>query len=285
MRGGEHRHVREGWIGADCPFCGEVDKYHLGYKDGTWVCWICGIHRMHDVLIHLMRMDVGKARGIAKELRDNRYAEGSGFEKTRAGGKLILPNDLGPLRAAHRDYLAGRGFDPDELVTRWGVQGIGPLGGALAWRVWIPIHYGETVVSWTTRAIADHGSRYVSASPEQEKIRHKELLFGEQWAGSTVVVFEGPLDAIATGPGAVALCGVGYTPSQVLRLSRYGNRIVAFDNEPQAQRRAKKLARDLGAFPGSTRVLRLDAKDAASADPEELQRLREKLGTAHTRWR
>lgn len=273
-KAGEHRHVREGWLGVDCPFCGSVDKFHLGFRDGAWVCWVCGVHRGGDVLAHLLGVSTREAITLARTINADLDAKAPASTKLFASGKLEMPLDVGPLRAAHIKYLKKRRFDPDELSERWGVRGIGHLGGNLAWRIFIPIHYRGDVVSWTTRAIVDGGMRYISASPKQERIRHKQLLFGEEFCGNAVIVHEGPLDAIKTGPGAVALCGIGITSAQVLRLSRYALRYICFDNEPQAQKRAEELSRTLASFPGSTKIVRLDAKDAAEADESELEELR-----------
>ncbi len=195
--------------------------------------------------------------------------------------KLVVPAGVGPLWAPHRAYLERRGYDPDVLEELWGIQGIG-ISGNLSWRIWIPIHLEGRVVSWTSRSIGDEdGAKYITASPTEESVSAKTLLYGEGYVRSTVIVHEGPADVWATGPGSVATLGLSYTQQQMLHISRYPTRVICFDNEPPAQRVARKLANELKLFPGDTYVVHLESgKDPPECDPKELQEFREKfLGT------
>ena len=168
-------------------------------------------------------------------------------------------------------------MDPKTTPLRWGVMATGPHG-RLAWRLWIPIHVNGQVVSWTTRAIGDHvRPRYVSASPEEEIVSHKSVLYGEDLAGPTIVIVEGPLDVWAIGPGAVGVLGLQVTPEQINRMGRYPLRVLCFDNEPAAQRRASRLADLLASFPGDTDIDRLETgDDPADAEKEEIEELRKR---------
>lgn len=195
---------------------------------------------------------------------------------TPRAAQVALPPGLGPLLPIHRKYLSRRGFDPDELERLWSIQGIG-LVTHLAWRIFIPILYQGEVVSWTTRATTDDGMRYISARPDQERLDAHTLLFGEDYARHTIIVCEGCLDAIKIGPGAVATLGIKYTTAQVLRMSKYPRRVILFDNETMAQRRARKLAGDLSVFPGETLNCCLTSgKDAAEASHRDVEELRQR---------
>lgn len=267
-----HHHTRAGWINFDCPFCGRGShKYHMGYnKWAAYVnCWRCGPHKIIDTLVEL-GMPWRDAREVYHGLeRDYKY------EKPKRG-TLKLPKHEKTLLPRHIRYLAHRGFDPNRVTRLWDLRGIG-INARLPWRILIPIYFRSEIVSWTTRAVGS-GLRYISASAEEESINHKELLYGEDFLSHSVIVHEGPLDVWATGPGAVALCGTSYTTSQLGRLSRYPKRIVCFDSEPDAQKRAKRLCDDLEVFPGDTiNVVLESGKDAAEADPDELKQLRKLL--------
>lgn len=195
-----------------------------------------------------------------------------------SGGRRVLsPPNLQACTGAYRRYLEGRGFDPDVIPPLWGVKATGPIG-RLSWRLWIPIRLGDTVVSWTTRAIGKTDARYISAKPEQEVICHKHLLYGEDLAGQAIVVVEGPLDVWAIGPGAVAIMGLQTTQEQIERIGRHPLRAICCDSEPAALRRAEKLARVLQQYPGSTHLVELETgKDAAEAEQGELDELRQKF--------
>jgi hypothetical protein len=63
----------------------------------------------------------------------------------------------------------------------------------------------------------------------------------------------------------------------MLQIGQIPFRVLCFDSEPDAQRRAHELARQLQAFPGETIVVKLETgKDPNSADPTEIKQLRER---------
>lgn len=275
--GGQHRHVRRGWLGVDCPWCGlGTKKYHLGInlRSFATVCWRCGPHGLANALSLLTNTPLpecigwlgpvsrGKSRGDRGDLPE---------------GRLKIPKEVGLLSKPHLQYLQGRGFNPQEIDALWGpLGGIGPLGW-LKWRVFIPIIYRGETVSWTTRTIGDHPSRYISAPPENEKIPHKQTLYGIDHAVNAIVVCEGPTDVWRLGAGAVATFGLKVTPQQVLMISRFPLRAICFDNESFAQRAARRLAHQLSVFPGRTLVLQVDAPDLGEASRKEIKLIRKTI--------
>lgn len=277
---GEHHHTRAGWENCDCPYCGAgTNTYHLGFPERGFACscWKCGRHGVIETVALLLGETEGKVRSLFKGL-DLTPARSSKAERKPIRAHCLLPKGLGPLLGAHMRYLRERGFDPEELEKLWGIQGIG-IASRLAWRIFIPIHYRGEVVSWTTRSISpDAGQRYLSASESEEKLPHKSLLYGADKASQAICIVEGPIDAWAIGPGAVATCGLGYSDQQLERMTRFPVRAVCFDNEPQAQRRARDLINTLSVFPGTTLNIQLDAKDAAEASCKEIKQLRKAIG-------
>lgn len=283
-RGIEHRqHGDRGsnagyeWVQVDCPFCSPGSgKFRLGVHKarGSWNCWLCGPKRSTEAWAAVLHLDAKAARAITASV-----PRLDTVEDTRPTGKLVLPDDLGDLKGAHKRYLRSRGFDPDQLAAVWGVKGIGPEGGSLAWRIFIPIVYRGQMVSWTTRSLIDEGIRYVAAGSERESMRGKALLLGGDFVQHACVIHEGPMDVFKTGPGAVSLCGIAYTPAQVRLLSEIPRRVICFDSEPIAQQRARQLRDILLVYPGTTHVVELTSgKDAGSAAEAELQELREYAG-------
>ena len=265
----EHRNVRHGWIGLDCPWCGTIGKYHLGIslEDKFASCWQCGYHSLPAVLVELSSLSYGEAKRRVGQVR------GVGPQERPRTGSLRLPEGLGPLGAPHIAYLRSRGVDA-RIERFWGLRGIG-LASRLAWRIFIPVvDRGETV-TWTTRSIGDGG--YVSARPDEEKVPIKHCLYGIDHMRHAAVVVEGPADAWRIGPGAVATFGINYTQEQVRRLAEIPIRAVCFDREPGAQRQARKLCRTLEAYPGRTERVELDADDPGSASEEEVSALRERF--------
>jgi DNA primase len=115
----------------------------------------------------------------------------------------------------------------------------------------------------------------LSASPNEESFPHKKVLYGADKAKNTIVVVEGPADAWAIGPGAVAVFGLEVSTVQYREISSYPTRVICFDNQPVAARRADKLASRLCKEPGDTYIVRLESgKDPADSDPQELLQIR-----------
>lgn len=274
---GEHHHVSQGWVGMDCPRCSPgTGRFRLGYRldraSGWCSCWSCGpVHLAWALacLSHKQRRDV---EGM---LLEHRISGGAPAEKPQ--GKLVLPGNRGPLRKAHRDYLEGRGFDPDELVDLWGLEGIG-TDHRYPWSIFIPASLDFQTVSWTTRALCpgSSGRRYKSAAQGEQKVPLKHLLYGEDMARNAVIVVEGPADAWAIGPGAVAICGLPVTTEQIAKILRYPLRVVAFDAEDAAQRAADALTAQLCLLPGETHNLLFSGKDPASSPRSEILRVRKR---------
>ena len=270
-----HSEGRSGWIQTTCPDCGDVSskggsKFYLGISTSTGAsnCWRCGRKSTARVLATLTNLPI---KEILKQL-DNLTFDAAPIRKK---GRLALPGGRGPLLPGHVGYLHTRGFDPTMITDFWGVEGIGQTHW-LAWRLFIPIHYHGKVVSWTTRSVKTHERlRYISASLEDEAVPHKSILYGADFARHAIIIHEGPLDVWATGPGAVATCGTSVTEAQIHEMIHYPVRVVCFDNEPEAQARAKALANMLSVYPGITHNVVLETgNDAADADQAEIAELR-----------
>lgn len=257
-----HEHCRDGWVQLDCPSCSpNTQHWRLGFNIayGYVNCWHCGRLGLAETLAE----SSGRSRSQVRSLLGG-LERRSAPRRERVRGTLKLPEGLAPLRKAHRRYLESRRLDPDEIVSKWEVQGIG-LAVELSWRLFIPIHYHGDVVSWTTRSIADnHKLRYRSAGSTDEAIPHKTLLYGEDYARHSIVIVEGPIDAWTIGPGCVATCGTGLMGNaQLARIAKYPVRAICFDSEPKAQSRARDLMRQLRGFPGKTFNVELESgKDA-----------------------
>ena len=280
---GQHEHAREGWIQIDCPWC-RSGTFRLGInlKNAYSNCWLCGSHTLFDTLHTACKTNIDKReltkalKGIPRDYTPQR----------RHTGSLSLPSGVVPLQTAHLSYLKERKLEPQAVSRRWKIQGISHLGGQLSWRLFIPIHRHGKIVSWTTRAIGDKTPRYLTARPDQESISAKHLLYGNDAVTScTVIVHEGPVDVWSTGPGSVATLGASYTYHQLASIANYPQRYICFDNEPEAQKRAKKLCNDLSVVAGITKNILLETgKDSAEIDTEELKQLKSLLKNNDNTW-
>ncbi|KKN88420.1 hypothetical protein LCGC14_0249830 [marine sediment metagenome] len=269
---GDHRNVREGFVGIDCPWCGhENGKRHLGIsiEDGFGTCWQCSYHSLASILHTISGLPYDRIRALLDGLPQTRLRK-----KQVHRGHLRLPDGHSYINGAHYRYLRGRGFDALKVVGLWHLGGF-TLHPQYNWRLFIPIHYRGEVVSWTTRSTGRvESGKYKSATPEQSVIPIKELLYGEDHARHSVVVCEGVTGVWRIGPGAVALFGMAATIQQVKKLSQFSLRVICFDNEPEAQRRADKLAELLAPYPGKTERVCLKSPDPGGATADEVAEIR-----------
>lgn len=271
---GQHHHARAGWVQLkNCPWCGS-QSYHLGVSLQGFgcSCWKCGKHSLYKTLLEL---------GVSAQALHAVYkSTPRQTQEKQAVTRLKEPARLGPLLPAHNRYLRSRGYDPKEIVRLWGAKGLGPDGGRLAWRIYIPVVMRDKVCAWTARAIGPNVSqRYLSNSPRKDGgVNVKDTVYGLQHVTHSAVIVEGPLDAWAVGPGAVATFGTAFTSRQVLLLSKIPYRYICFDNELEASHKAEELAQMLSHFPGTTAVISIDAKDPGSASKKELHLLRKTAG-------
>lgn len=248
-----HHHVSNGWVGIDCCHCSpKSGRFRLGIPEdsGGWAtCWVCGPKRLVDMLAEATGEPVRKILALVKD--HGGLETDSPRAEIKAGGKFLPPEGVGPLLRAHRRYLEDRRLDPDEVASLWGVQGIG-VAPRCQWSLFIPVRLGTEPVSWTTRSIGSTGQRYKTAEPHEEKVHVRNLLYGEENARHAIVVVEGAPDVWSIGPGGVGTLGTGFSQSQVLRMSKYPVRVVVFNAEPDAQRRARNLCKVLKVFQGDT---------------------------------
>jgi hypothetical protein len=205
--GGQHHHVQFGYVGFDCPTCSpDWQAFRLGYnlEKQFLSCWVCGFRPLISTLAEVFRTTTHEIKQLLN-LVEKEYKKVNVY-----AGKLVLPKNLVPLMNQHKRYLRQRGFDLNELESIWRInQGIG-ISSYLCWRVFIPIYHKGKVVSWTTRSISDEvDKRYINASPSEEAMKIKSILYGEEFCNHSVIVCEGPTDAWNVGCGAVCTFGLG----------------------------------------------------------------------------
>lgn len=269
------RHWRHGWANIRCPYCcSDSYKLGIGVDQLGGYCWSCGNKSAWEAIKkvcprvrteHLKEVWKNKKRLPGKPVRDR--------------GTLVEPQTR-PLTADHKEYLLGRGFDPEALESLWGLrtmdsQWIGKQ--KFDGEIYIPIDMFGKQMAWQVRHTeAEARNRYRAPPDKFTNCPIKETLYGWDKTSHTVIVVEGVTDVWRVGPGAVATYGTSFTEEQVALLGMKSRRLICYDNEPLAQAKADALAEALGAFPGQTMVLELetgsDPGDAAEHELEDLRR-------------
>lgn len=256
---GEHQHCTEGWINVHCPFCSSTN-YHLGVSENAIAChcWRCGTHPRIQVISRLLNVSIPEAKKLLRK-----YAGGTRQRKKIEEPRISIsafrfPQPNGALKTAHKKYLARRGFDPEQLEREWKLIGTGPVsfldGISYNHRIVAPIYWDGKIASFQARDITNKAAaKYLACPMEREIFHHKYILYGkpEAWENAkTLIVVEGITDVWRLGAAAVATFGIEFTATQVNRLLKMGNKqfFIIFDDEPQAQKQARKLAHKLKAM-------------------------------------
>lgn len=258
----EHHHGTPDWINIHCPFCTGSKNFHLGiniYQPMVSHCWRCGGHSTASALARILNQPVEKMKQLIQE-----YAGPTGTIRKKAEEPRvsILPIKFPQpyfehLNEAGKKYLERRGFDPEKLEKKWRLKQTGPVSFldkiAYGNRIIIPIHWSGELISFQTRDITGKSDkRYLACPMKREVIHHKRIVYGKEkeWSKHpALIVVEGVVDVWKLGSSAVATFGTSFTMEQVLALSRIHNKFfIVYDNEPQAQQQARKLAVKLKAL-------------------------------------
>ena len=284
--GGEHQHASQGWVNVHCPFCVGPQNYHLGISSehSGCHCWRCGGHSMTETISKLLAVPISEAQRIMA--RYGVVISSRKAEPRVSIHPLKYPQPYGPLTNRGKRYLAKRRFDPDYLEFEWGLLETGPVSflDSISYgnRLLIPIHWNGELVSFQTRDITEKSDRkYLACPMKREAISHKTILYGKQeyWPSSEIVIIvEGVTDAWRLGPRAVAVFGIEFKMEQVLQLARthFKRYYIIFDNEPQAQEQARKLAVKLKAL-GKRAIIRTVEDDPGNMKQDDADHLVQEL--------
>lgn len=261
------------WIGINCPRCRDY-KYHLGYNETTksFSCWRCGKMKLIEAVQYFANVDRKKAVKIIKDYGGFKSDATYKREAKEKDIDVIFPRGtLNEFPKRHKKYLESRNFDPEYLINTWDLKATGHLGN-YRFRIIAPIYFNNTLVSYQGRDITGKSEiRYKTCAKEFERIHHKHILYGIDYAQkSSVLVVEGVTDVWRMGFGSLGTFGTSFTTEQVLLLHKHYKRIfIWFDQtDPEAQEQAHKLTYRLITL-GTKEVYQLDID--VDCDPANLK--------------
>ncbi|MBR4396787.1 MAG: toprim domain-containing protein [Methanobrevibacter sp.] len=244
---------KRSWIHVNCPFCKNPADTHFNggfYQlNPHFYCWRCGSHSHYDAVAKVLNISISQV----KELFDtyNYISKEKAPVRIARGQNLELPGYH--LDDNEKEYLSGRGFDPDYLQSKFHIRGGGTIG-EWSYRILIPIYYHDVLVSWTGRSILSKDyqkehkiPRYKNLSIEQSVINPKEIFFNlDNCDKDSVILVEGPFDVLRMGDDTICSLGTSVTREQELFLKNHFKKVfIAFDNEPAAQEKARHLGMNL----------------------------------------
>lgn len=271
--------VREsrGWTNTNCPFCRSPIDTHCngGFSETVpaYNCWRCGKHNWAQALSLILKVSPIEAKRLVGDTSSEKMS------RKKANGKNLSLPGFETLTEREMSYLEGRGFDVVELQKKFGIRG-GGIAGEWSYRIIIPIFYEGELVSWTGRSILSKEQinelnipRYKNLSVEASAINPKDVLFNiDNCRSDSAIMVEGPFDVLKMGDDCCCSLGTSVTNAQKLLLSkRFKKVFLAFDNEPAAQEKARKLGREIYQLGIEVEVVDI-CGDFGKNDPGELSK-------------
>jgi len=274
-----NKHCTEGWVNIHCPFCPGSQGFHLGISidHGGAHCWRCGGHSTIKIISKLLGLPNQSAKKILQKYQ-SRTARRISREPQVSIHPIKFPKPNYPLSAPYKKYLNKRGFDADKLEQQWGLLQTGPVSFldeiSYARRIIIPIMWGGEMVSFQARDITGKSDlKYMACPKKREKIHHKNIVYGKQEIlenSDAIIIVEGVTDVWRLGEQAVATFGIEFRMEQVLLLSKFdADFFIVFDDEPQAQKQAKKLSTKLKTLGKRAHIISGIKDDPGSMNQDE----------------
>lgn len=287
------KNVTAGWINIKCPFCeeyGDPDlSQHLGINPATggFHCWRCKERGTLVKLVGHYEKSLNRAREIIGPYlpEGKKTPYGANKERKKTVSEIKMPAYFSSLSITAKNplvksFLKTRGFDPLETCQKHNLSYAGHLGN-FKFRMIIPIFLQNKMVSFQGRDITGKSpSPYKALSDEKSSVSIKDTLYeiDEIIPGNTMIIVEGILDQWKMGSGSVATYGTMWTKEQVLLLqSKNPQKIfILFDNEPNALRCAKELAREIWFC--ETEVITLtNHNDPGECSQKEIKEIKEAI--------
>lgn len=281
--------TNKGWVNTRCIYCGG-SSYKLGFNpDGNYTtCFACGSHPLKETLSKILNLSKNELNEILPEY-ETRISQLKLLERKerKAVSQLKLPTDT--FTPLERKYLKKRNFNPSYLNKRYNIVG-GGITGDWKYRIIIPMILNGEIVSWTARSILSKSKleelkipRYKNLSIDESIIDVKSTLFNlDNCKSKTVVLTEGPMDVLRFGDNSVCSFGTSITQQQIEILAdRFEKIYILFDNEEEAQKKAKKYGMELSALGVDVEVVNafedFNKNDMGECTEDEIKVIKQEL--------
>lgn len=286
-------------VNSNCPFCDtKIDSFNMGFNPaGDYcTCWKCGGHNLQLTLSKLLSIPKNQIDEVTEQYKGRTSLLNTLNGKKIAKAKhLELPTDT--FTPMERKYLTSRNFNPKLLHDKYKVVG-GGITGDWKYRIIIPLIINGKIVSWTGRSILEKSKlkelnipRYKNLSIEESVINPKETLFNlDNSLRKEVIITEGCFDVMRFGglnfnKNDNIICSFGTTMTEgqlKVIVDRYEKVFMMFDNEPEAQKKARKYGLQLSSMGLSVEVVDFysdfGVNDLGDCSDEQVNIIKKELG-------
>lgn len=209
-------------------------------------------------------------------------------KKQAKATRIELPTD--GFTIAERQYLLSRNFSPRMLKEKYKVVG-GGITGLWKYRIIIPLVLDGKIVSWTARTILSKEKqqelkipRYKNLSIEESVIDVKSILFNlDNCRKERVILTEGPMDVVRGGDDVCCSFGTSLVQEQIKLLAdKFKKVFILFDNEIEAQKKARKYGMELSSLGVDVEVVDaysdFNKNDMGDCTEQEIKEIKTELG-------
>lgn len=264
-------------ISVVCPMCKSFkeqsyNKQKLVIRTDNFLvhCWICGyknrnllnlIKRYHTNLIHEYKNNFLNAEDLTQIRQDEKLTNKQvmlpdGFQL------LVRTNNRDSYAVSAKKYLKSRGVNSVHDLWYWKFGITSDYESGCKYRIIIPSYndFGN-LNYWTARTwikkVGRYGHKY--KNPDVERT---QVIFNENnidWHEELTLV-EGPFDLIKCNENATAVLGSELSGNYKLfqKILKHKTPVLlAFDNEPKAQKKQMRIANTLNEFDISVRILEM----------------------------
>lgn len=270
------------WLGIPtCLWCGAPNN-HLAINVNTKIvkCWKCGAKGKSLVKFVQLYFNCSPKEAIDKLSAFQNFSDADfqPYQKqTYSNSSLSLPEEATDLDQSHINYLISRNYDPDFLIKKYKIKGTSFLG-KWAWRIIIPVYEQGRLVSFTSRDITNLSlERYKSCPASLEVINIKDCLYNRETAQAVGIVMEGAFDVWRIGDGGIGIFGTAYSTQQLMKLKGISRLFTLFDNEEQAQERARIFGHEASIYVPEVINIQIPYDDPALIPSSEIPALRREL--------
>jgi DNA primase len=266
---------------VNCPFCGE-DNYHCGVNldSKRYSCWVCSLSGTVVKLVGvILKINYGQANRIIDEYRGHYYEA----PVRKLSAEVIMPSHISDLTSKGIDYLTNRGFDPNVLVTKYGLKETNMFSKLTVeeqtWnfkcRIIIPIIMDHEIITYTGRDWTDQQDpRYRNAPIEAGTMLTSECVYNIDTVTDRILIVEGPTDVWKLGEESVATLGVKFSHAQINRIIKRKLKKAVLLFDAGAEGSVRILADVLGPYIPDLKVFIVEDQDPGSMNIIEAHKLK-----------
>jgi DNA primase len=215
------REYTRGWMKGNCPHCGREDKYGVNLYLNRTNCFRCGYHPSPIILVMEIESfsEINEAWSFLKAYEGREYLEPV-VEKVEQidavlpeGFKSLLLGE-GRLGRSARNYVDGRGFDPEEMSYKgWGYGTKDKYFGYII----IPFYVGGKLIYYNARRYLGSGPKYMNPEIEDFGLGKSLIMYNIDALAlyDTVYLTEGAINAETMGDQGIATGGKKISHYQV----------------------------------------------------------------------